>query len=334
MVAKVVVPAELAGFPLNMTTHNRKLIAGVGSVAIFVVVLIALGEVKPDQTRYVLIHSDDAGFSAAVNAATIRGMERGVVSSASIMVMLPGFDEIADYAIAHPEKDFGVHLVLTAEKLDYRWGPVLGKEAVPSLVQKDGSFWPRSEQVAEYAKADEAERELRAQVRRALDRGIPVTHLDHHMFVMLGRPDLLNVYVKLGREFQVPIRLHRKFAPEFCGPRLQNEADYDRAIEPLLAAGVPLLDFIDANNYGVPSDGKRAYYLKVLRGLKPGASEFVIHCSANGPGELFPNGQTGRVADARVFTSPEMRDEIARMGLQLVTWKDLVRLEKGKRKNL
>jgi predicted glycoside hydrolase/deacetylase ChbG (UPF0249 family) len=334
MVDGVVVPAELvpaglAGFSLNMTPHSRKLIAGVGSVAIFLAVLIALGEGKPSETRYLLIHADDAGFSEAVNAATIRGMEKGVVSSASIMVMLPGFDEIADYAIAHPEKDFGVHLVLTAEKYDYRWGPVLGKENVPSLVDTDGSFWRRAEDVAQHAKADEVERELRAQVRRAVDRGIPITHLDHHMWVMLLRPDLLKIYVQLGREFQIPIRLHRKFAPEFCGPQLQEAAVYEQAIEPLVSAGAPMLDFIDGNNYGISSDGKRVYFIRLLRNLKPGFSEFVIHCSANRPGDLFPNGQSGRMADARVFTSPEIQDEIRRLGIQVATWKDLVNLKKA-----
>jgi len=50
------------------------------------------------------------------------------------MVPLPGFPEIADYAAKHPEKDFGIHLTLTAEKYNFRWGPVL-KDQVPSLLQ-------------------------------------------------------------------------------------------------------------------------------------------------------------------------------------------------------
>ena len=307
---------------------SRRSIAAVAAAAILLAVVVGAGTVQSPQERYLVIHSDDAGFSAAVNEATIRAMERGVVSSASIMVMCPGFDEIADYAISHPEKDFGIHLTLTCESNNFRWGPVL-KGQVASLVQPDGSFWRKSEQVADHAKPDDVDRELRAQVRRALDRGIPISHLDHHMWVLLQRPEFLRIYVQLGLDFHLPIRLHRVFTPAECGPMLQNAEEYQSLIQPLKTRGSPLFDFIETGNYDVPPDQKRAYFLKTLRELKPGVSEFVIHCSANRPGTPLPNAQDRREADARVFTSLEMQDEIRRLGIKVVNWKELRRLRDG-----
>ncbi len=275
--------------------------------------------------RYLIVTADDAGLCPAVNEATIAALESGLVSSASIMVVSPGFEEFAQYAVAHPEHDYGVHLALTSENPDMRWGPLLGA-AVPSLTKMDGLFWRKSEEVAEHAVAEEVGRELEAQIRRALDRGIRVSHLDHHMWVLLQRPDLLEVFVRLGLEFQIPLRIHREFVAEECGGKLQNAADYQRLIQPLVDRKDRLLDFIETNNYRVPADEKRAYFLKALRSLPPGVSEFVIHCTVVRPGLQMPSAPERRQADFRFFTSPEFRSEIRQLGIRTINWKRLAEL--------
>lgn len=310
-----------------MTTPTRRVMAALATALVVTMVLIVAGAVAPPRETLLMVHADDAGFSAGVNGATIRGMERGVITSASIMVMLPGFDEIADYAIAHPEMDFGVHLVLTSEKREFRWGPVLAGK-VPSLVKPDGTFWSTSEEVAEHAAPEEVERELRAQIRKALDRGVPVSHLDHHMWVLLQRPEFLRIYARLGTDFGLPVRLHRDFTPEECGERLHDAEEYVELIEPLAARGNPLFDLIETKNYDVPADKKRDYYLGVLRSLQPGLTEFVIHCASNRVETPLPGMVDRREADARVFTSPEFREEIRRLGIRLVNWKSISRTKK------
>src|SRR3981189_650056 len=116
-------------------------------------------------------HADDVGMTHAVNAATIKAKESSAVNSASIMVPCPWFPEIADYAKAHPDFDFGVHLTLTSERVYYRWGPVAPAGKVPSLLDNNGYLhhdWTRETHID----PAEAEIELRAQIDRAYAMGV------------------------------------------------------------------------------------------------------------------------------------------------------------------
>ena len=88
-----------------------------------------------DTERLLIVNADDAGMCHSVNQAIIASLERGLITSASVMVPPNWFPEIARYAREHPDRDFGVHLTFTSEWEDYRWGPLCGAAAVPSWAQ-------------------------------------------------------------------------------------------------------------------------------------------------------------------------------------------------------
>src|ERR1700683_4367389 len=155
--------------------------------------------------KLIIVHGDDVGVTHSVNAATVTALNSGLVNSASIMVPCPWFPEIADYAKAHQDVDFGLHLTLTAERVYYRWGPVAPRDKVPSLVDENGYFlhdWlPHT-----HIDPKDVEIELRAQIERALAMGVRPTHLDSHQYrlIMSGK-DLFEVMLRVAHDYKLPV---------------------------------------------------------------------------------------------------------------------------------
>ena len=164
-------------------------------------VLERLGH-APD-ARVVVVHADDIGMCHSANVGAFEALDGGVVSCGSLMVPCPWFAEAAQMARERPQVDLGVHLTLTSEWDVYRWGPVVGRDAVPSLCADDGCFYPTTEAVLAHATIEDVERELRAQIDKALAAGVDVTHLDSHMGTVFA-PPLLDVYARLMRDYELP----------------------------------------------------------------------------------------------------------------------------------
>jgi len=269
--------------------------------------------------RYLIIHADDAGMSHSVNRATIEAMEKGIVTSASIMVPCPWFLEIARYAAAHPEKDFGVHLTLNSEWSDYRWGPVAPRDQVPSLVDSDGYLWDNVEQVVAHVAVQEAEVELRAQIDRALKAGIHVSHFDPHMGAAVSRPDLAQLYIRLAIDYDIPVL----FARPTPGSELARRYPEAMRLVPALdAKGLPVLDDLHQFYDRAPHAQRTATYLNAIRKLRPGVTEIIIHCGYDDP-ELraITSSFTIRDSDRRIFTDPHVIAKIRSLGIERIDWK-------------
>lgn len=273
---------------------------------------------------FLIVHADDAGMSHSVNRGTIDALETGIVNSASIMVPCAWFTEFAEYAKNHPEYDYGIHLTLTSEWDYYRWGPVLDRGKVSSLVDPDGYMWDNVRLVAANVRAEEVDMELRAQIDRAKQFGVPLSHLDTHMGSLLARPDLVEVYARLALDYNLPIL----FARDVDG-RLAKEypAIAERAAvitKELDAKGLPVLDSV-LQFYGGNSHEQRLNtYNEALSNLKPGVTEMIIHCGyADEELRGITSSAERRDGDRRIFSSDDMRKLLKDQGVKLISWKEL-----------
>src|ERR1700728_1337143 len=185
--------------------------------------------------RSLIVHADDAGMSHSANMATIEGLEHGVVTSTSILVPCAWFPQFAAYARKHPERDYGIHLTLTCEWKNYRWGPVAPRDKVPSLLDEQGYLHRDNPPVVAKAKLSEAETELRAQIDRAKAFGIRLSHLDTHMGTLLDRPDFLELYVNLGMVYNLPVMFTRQASLPAFQAKYPALRGHDRQLLAMLA---------------------------------------------------------------------------------------------------
>jgi predicted glycoside hydrolase/deacetylase ChbG (UPF0249 family) len=226
--------------------------------------------------RVAIVHCDDIGMCHAHNQGGFEALARGPATCGSLMVPCPWFAEAATLARQQAGVDLGVHLTLNCEYQSYRWGPVLGASEVASLVESDGGFPLDTREVAARAREDEVERELRAQVERALDAGIDVTHLDAHMGTAL-MPRFVGIYARLAVEFRLPVLAVRPDAAILARLGAEDGSRYDAALALLAAAGIPLLDGLEADSlHFAPGQGE-AHNLERLRKLAPGVSYLICH---------------------------------------------------------
>ncbi len=116
----------------------------------------------PMDTKVVIFHVDDAGMSYDSNQGVIQALAGGVATSTSVMMPCPWVPHIAAYLKDHPQTDAGLHLTLTSEWDNYRWGPLVGQSAAPGLVDPQGYLWQRVEDVLDHATVEEFEKEIRA----------------------------------------------------------------------------------------------------------------------------------------------------------------------------
>ena len=293
--------------------------AALSCAALLAAVALPIGAQRPTPppppVKRLIIHADDLGMSVSVNRAAMLAVEAGTVSSVSVMVPTPSFDDAVDRIKAHQNLDVGVHLTLTSEWLGVRWRPILPAEMVPSLVDADGYFHRKWDPTK--VNPLEAEQELRAQILTARQVGLQLTHIDVHQFVLYGsgRP-FAEVLANIAKDEGLPVLLAKSGLP---GSAQVAE----------LFTNPVILESIHTIGPAETAGRWPQWYANTLRALPPGVNEIIVH-----PGfddeelrriivgqEAW--GAAWRQRETNVLTSPEFRKQIDERGLILIGWRSV-----------
>ena len=255
-----------------------------------------------------IVRGDDIGSSHAANEACIRCYRDGIVRSVEVMVCAPWFNEAAKLLRDNPRLDVGVHLTLTSEWENCKWGPLT---EAPSLVDAQGHFYPMTRERGDFPpntgflearpNLEEVERELRAQIELARRELPTVTHLSCHMGTATSSPELRRVVARLSDEYRLPLDVPgAKDAGQFSGSNVSAERKLDNLVQ-------------------------------LLEKLEPGVWLIVEHPGLDTP-EMRAIGHRGyeNVAEDRAgvtaaFTAERVKEVIRRRNIQLVSYGEALR---------
>ena len=287
-------------FLFNIALHSQQTIAE------------KLGYSKEDVL--LVIHADDLGMSHSENRASIAAFEKGLINSASIMVPCPWFEEIAAYAAAHPEHDWGLHITMNAEWKYMRWDGISPSSEIPSLINQHGYLHKEIVEVQEGAKIEEVDKEIRAQIDKAIKAGIKVTHLDSHMGTLFYKPEFLKALIQAGKDYGIPVMV-----PTYIIP---GSAQILAETWPGL---IPVERLIDVMPTTKPEEWASAYD-KLIDELQPGFNELIIHLAYDDP-EMqalcidHPDwGAEWRQRDVDYIFSERFQKALKRNNIKLVDW--------------
>ncbi|HEX9248347.1 MAG TPA: ChbG/HpnK family deacetylase [Gemmatimonadaceae bacterium] len=262
--------------------------------------------VNPEQV-YLIIRTDDAGMSHSVNMALEKLIATGFPVSVSVMFPTPWYQETVDILKRHPEVAVGIHLTLNSEWKNYRWGPVLGRTAVPSLVDADGYFFASSEALHQnHPDLKEVEKELRAQIERARGSGLKIDYVDYHMGTAVRYPEFREIAERLAKEYGLGMS-------QYFG-----EARHDPQYSAAPAAKTDsLLAMVDR---------LRPPFNLVVTHVGIDNAELGALLDMNTDGGL-PEMSKNRQGELDAITSQRFRDAIKAHNVQLLTYRQLIAMQ-------
>jgi chitin disaccharide deacetylase len=276
---------------------------------------------NPDsKPRRLIVNADDFGRSASINQAVIRAHREGILTTASLMVNEPAFEEATALAREHPRLGVGLHLTLLCGH------SALPPERLPGLVNARGEFTnnPASAGFRYFFQRSLREplrQEVHAQFQKFRATGLPLDHVNGHLHLHL-HPTVFRILMADAGQLGIK-RLRLTFDPLRLNLRLASGHFAYRALHvaifhPLSARARPALAQRGIRHteavFGLLQNARvdEDYVNRLLPQLPAGDSELYSHPSLDEFKHEF---------DALI--SPRAREQVKKLGIKLIRYLDL-----------
>ena len=262
-----------------------------------------------------IVHADDLAIHKDQTDGALDAMKEGMVKTGSVMVPCPDFKRMASIWKDTPELDLGLHLTLTTgHKAGYRWKPLLPVSKVSSLYNPDGYMWQGLQEFGENVSIREALMEIKAQIIKALEKGLRPTHIDTHMGTYNMHPDLARGVMILSRKYNLPMIPSAYHMEEM---RKKGYVFPDTYWMYLLILGDKYFPW-----------HRKKVYDDWLRNLKPGVHELIIHPSfMSEEYEQYVWHPYVLTGDHDYWSSPETKALANELGIIFIGYRELQKLQ-------
>ena len=277
--------------------------------------------------RGLIVNADDFGLSSAINRGVIQAHLDGIVTSTTLVAVGGAFSEAVSLLQAHPRLGVGLHLTLVGEK------PLLGQQVIPTLVDAEGRLPGHALEFAKQLLAgrirlDEVGKELEAQIQRAREHGIALSHLDSHQHLHM-LPGIFSLVLDLAKKYQIPaLRLPRE--PLSVAGLLRGNQPARSGIQAVLWGLCQLAarrQVVAPDHFrGFASGGRltQEVLLSLLKTLpKRGITELMCHPGLGEENSPYAQWNYRHGDELEALTSPEVRDLLNGMGVRLLSFREL-----------
>jgi predicted glycoside hydrolase/deacetylase ChbG (UPF0249 family) len=287
--------------------------------------------------KKLIVNADDFGITKGVTDAIIDCHADGIVTSTTLMSNMPSAEYAASRARAYPKLSVGLHLNLTEGR------PLAALSKVDNLVDSQGNFLDSSIQYKSIWFGEKTEEqvysECEAQLLRALDWGLNISHFDSHHRIQ-NSPIVRRTIIKLHKLYGIAAsrtqkglywtysgaKFHFKLKKTLLNLRKLRRG-YIRMLNHLIMRKNGLLtpDRIISPNYLIPClfDPKEQF-IQCLKSLPDGICELALH-----PGYYdekstdSPVYNKVRKFDAQIARDENVRNCIKEYDISLISYKDL-----------
>jgi chitin disaccharide deacetylase len=271
--------------------------------------------------RLLIVNADDFGLSASANHAIIRAHREGILTSASLMVNEPGFEEAVALAREHPRLGIGLHLTLLCGHSS------LPSARIPGLVNEKCEFDHNPVRVGfkYFLRRHRLREQLRAEILAQFEKfratGLPLDHVDSHHHLH-AHPIVFRILIESAVELGIthlrltsePFGVHARLAVGYRLDRLSHGLAYWLLAGPVRRQ-LKRLDIKHTDAvFGLLQDARvdERYLESLLPNLPPGISEIYSHPSLD---------QFRHEMDALI--SPRIRALVENLGIRLIRYQDI-----------